>query len=344
MLSNVALRRNGEGWAFSSEAAVEDFVWNNLEELLQLTPLKKQYPVRGEVCDILALNDKKQLIILELKNTEDRYVVQQLTRYFDNLLEEKPFKKEVDYSLPIHLIAAAPSFHKHNFIDRKYNTLNIDFLLISVTKISQIFYLNLENVDTKKTWSLQIPYQEIDIAPLSENVPEPPDFLLDWLGSCTLEEQQAILKLREKVLNFDERICETSEEKNTIRYQKSKTRPVSEIFFQKSKSQIIVFLWLPIPNLSLRQQQKEMIGRTRLWLNGAAVTHVGHVPAGVGKMKLPSEWDATPLEKKPRNYYHNKYTPFHAQIYNRLLQNEFKSTVFLESLVELARFIWLTRI
>ncbi|WP_411858929.1 endonuclease NucS domain-containing protein [Scytonema millei] len=198
MLS-AALRRTGEGWEFSSEAAVEDFVWDNLQELLGLTPLGKQYLVRGEVCDILAVDEKKQLTILELKNTEDRYVVQQLTRYYDNILLEKPFIEQVDYSLPIHLIAAAPSFHRHNHIDRKYNLLKIDFLQINVVEISQNFYLNLQDLDTSQTWSLQIPYQKLDVASLSENVSQPPQLLLDWLGSCTLEEQQAILKLRQKV-------------------------------------------------------------------------------------------------------------------------------------------------
>ncbi|MFL9458923.1 hypothetical protein AB0758_49080 [Tolypothrix bouteillei VB521301_2] len=55
MLS-AALRRTGEGWEFSSKAAVEDFVWDNLQELFGLTPLGKQYLVRGEVGDILAVD------------------------------------------------------------------------------------------------------------------------------------------------------------------------------------------------------------------------------------------------------------------------------------------------
>lgn len=109
VLTNVALRKTGSGWEFASEAALEDFVWANLESFLGLTPLKQQYPCLGEICDILAVNKNKQLVILELKNTEDRYVVQQLTRYYENLLEVKPFQENIDYDNPIRLVAIAPS-------------------------------------------------------------------------------------------------------------------------------------------------------------------------------------------------------------------------------------------
>jgi len=93
MLSGAALRKTGQGWKFSSEAALEDFVWATLKQLLGLAPLKRQYSVKGEVCDILAIDSNQKLVVIELKNAEDRYLVQQLTRYYDNLLEEKPFKE-----------------------------------------------------------------------------------------------------------------------------------------------------------------------------------------------------------------------------------------------------------
>ncbi|MBD2341801.1 DUF91 domain-containing protein [Calothrix sp. FACHB-156] len=132
MLAGAALRKTGTGWEFASEAALEDFVWNHLSQLLDLVPLKRQYAVRGEICDILALKQTKQLVILELKNTEDRYIVQQLTRYYDNLLDEKPFAEKIDYNQPVRLLAIAPSFHRHNLIDCKYNLLKIDLNLVYV--------------------------------------------------------------------------------------------------------------------------------------------------------------------------------------------------------------------
>ncbi|RUS94967.1 hypothetical protein DSM106972_092180 [Dulcicalothrix desertica PCC 7102] len=107
-----------------------EFVWENLEQLFNLKPVARQHPAKGEFCDILAVYNK-QLSILELKNTEDRYVVQQLTRYYDNLFDLKPFAEQIDYSLPVKLIALAPTFHRHNYIDRKYSRLDIDFVQIT---------------------------------------------------------------------------------------------------------------------------------------------------------------------------------------------------------------------
>ena len=137
----MTLRRTGQGWKFVTEEVLEDFVWANLEFLLGLTFLTRQYFVKGEICDILAVDDSKRLVVLELKNSEYRYIVQQLTRYYDNLLEEKPFQEQVDYSKPARLLAVAPIFHKHNFTNCKYNTLNLEFLKLEVLEENQKFFL-----------------------------------------------------------------------------------------------------------------------------------------------------------------------------------------------------------
>jgi RecB family endonuclease NucS len=59
---NVALN-------FKSETALEEFVWENLWELLSLTPIARQYYIEGQLCDILATDLNKQLVVIELKNT-----------------------------------------------------------------------------------------------------------------------------------------------------------------------------------------------------------------------------------------------------------------------------------
>ena len=123
----VNLIKTGNSWKFATEADLEDFVWANLKELFGLIPLKRQYYVKGQICDILALRENKQLVVLELKNAEDRYIVQQLTRYYDALQEVKPLEDEIDYQQPISLIAIKPNFHRDNFIDKKYHHLSIDF-------------------------------------------------------------------------------------------------------------------------------------------------------------------------------------------------------------------------
>ncbi len=88
MLNFATLRKTGQGWEFEGEQALEDFTWANLKQLLKLTPLKRQYVVKGQICDILAVDENKRLVVLELKNSEDRYIVQQLTRYYDALLND----------------------------------------------------------------------------------------------------------------------------------------------------------------------------------------------------------------------------------------------------------------
>lgn len=201
MITGAVLRKTGDGYEFSSEYALEEFLWEHLEQLFQVKPIARQHSAKGEFCDILAVNNK-QLSILELKNTEDRYIVQQLTRYYDNLLDLKPFAEQIDYSLPVKLIALAPSFHRHNYIDRKYSNLDIDFLQITVVCKSQDFYLQLTNLDTNVKSEIQIPYQELDSNCTSNSIPAPPLGLLDWLGAVPGNELLAILKMRSEAFEF----------------------------------------------------------------------------------------------------------------------------------------------
>ena len=79
MIGSAFLRNGVDGWKFSSEVALENFIWENLSKLFGVQPLKRQHISNGERCDILASNGK-ELVIIELKNVEDRYLIQQLTR------------------------------------------------------------------------------------------------------------------------------------------------------------------------------------------------------------------------------------------------------------------------
>ncbi|MBD2616520.1 hypothetical protein H6G94_35795 [Nostoc punctiforme FACHB-252] len=162
--------------------------------------------------------------------------------------------------------------------------------------------------------------------------------LLDWLAGCSAEEQQAILRLREKILSFDERIKEEIEGRSTIRYSKGKSKPVAELCYQRASHKPVVFLWLPTPT----SWRKEVIGRLRLWLEGEIVTHVGHVPEGFGRMRTHSEWKAMPHEKRPKRMFHNgsskSLTPVPIpQGYNDVSNS-------LKSLADLALTKWLARI
>lgn len=153
------LRKTGKEWNFESELALEDFVWANLSCLLGLSALKRQYAVNGEVCDILALDQNGGLVVLELKNVLDRYIVQQLTRYYDNLLDKTPLKQQVNYKLPVRLIAISPSFHNHNWIDKKYHKLNFEFSSFTIHQENNCIHFLLKNLITQsvsqaKIWDL----------------------------------------------------------------------------------------------------------------------------------------------------------------------------------------------
>jgi Endonuclease NucS len=98
------LTQGGTGWQFVSEEVLEDFLWSNLS-LLGLEGLSRQYGINGDICDIVARDTQGQLVILELKNCEDRGIVQQLTRYYDTLTETRVFTTQTEHRLGIRLIA-----------------------------------------------------------------------------------------------------------------------------------------------------------------------------------------------------------------------------------------------
>ena len=145
------LRQCGNQWSFHSESELEEVVWLHLKSLLGLLPLKRQFSIRGQFCDILAITSDEQLVVIELKNETDRYVVQQLTRYYHALQQEMPFLEQVDYSKPVRLIAIAPSFHRDNWIDRQYNRLAIDLLQFEISPDQGEFVWKLHDLENQQT-------------------------------------------------------------------------------------------------------------------------------------------------------------------------------------------------
>ncbi|MGP1383451.1 MAG: hypothetical protein ACTS2F_07800 [Thainema sp.] len=249
-------------WYFVSELALEDFVCANLWPLLRLQPLARQYAIDGQICDILALSPQQQLVIIELKNVEDRYVIPQLTRYYASLAKAQPFADHVDYSQLIRLLAIAPSFHVHNLIDRDYSQLNFDCLTFQVTKTDrQELMLTLTDLDQNLIGEvaiaplyrryLQAEDKEIEPEPIRQIGP-PPKSLRKLLDTLPPEQQQEWLTVREQILNFDERIAEVGRS-TTTQYglrkgntEVYKTKLCAEIL-TKGTSQPHLMLRLPYP-------------------------------------------------------------------------------------------------
>lgn len=284
MTSYVNLRQTGKRWKFSSEAALEDFVYNNLEQLLGLTPLRRQYFVQGQKCDILATDESKRLVVLELKNAEDRYIVQQLTRYYDALLEAKPFEGQVDYTLAVCLIGVTPNIHKDNLIDRKYHKLSFCFQEFAIVQAEQSNYLQLRDVDTERVSQVEIPHQEQDN---TEDIPIPPRTLCNLLTKCSDAEQKGILRVREKILRFDKRIQETINT-GSVMYGKGKSKPFAELRFDELRNSSALFLWLPLIIRGFKQ--RKFTARMRVWTDWETVSDVGHIPHAFGRMINRAEW------------------------------------------------------
>lgn len=212
-------------WKFQSELYLEDFVWNNLESLFQLKCLARQYCINYQICDILAIDEKKQLTILELKNTEDRYVIQQLTRYYDAIKENQPFKENINYQLPIRLLTLAPSFHQHNLIDLKYNKLIFELLTFRIlTDEAQKFCFELCKIEKEAVIKLNIskkfhPFlvqasEKSDKSVVTQS--RPPLSLRKLTESLSLEQERYVLAIRDRLLGYDERMREKGFTKRTV--------------------------------------------------------------------------------------------------------------------------------
>lgn len=326
----MTVSKVGEIWQFESEFKLEEWLWYHLSELLNLQPFKRQFSVKGQICDILAIDGCKQLTIIELKNVEDRYVVPQLTRYYDALRKEQPFGTEVDWNQPIRLMAIAPSFHADNEIDCNYNTLDIELVGFELMEVNDELHFRLMTHKAEVFTSIPIlieqrtPTVEIPIV-------EPPRKLLNWLSHSSEAESQKIMGIREQILGFHEHMKEVSESQSLL--YKGKGKPCAELRRKKiGESQWLptLFLWLP----SLDRSPRTF--RMMIWLDDSweVVAKIIHSPKG---FKARRVWGAP--------YYLNALRihsdEMHWQ-YERIMPSDGKSCI-LPKLVDLTLQHWQSR-
>lgn len=284
MLNRLSLQKTGEFWKFTSEEALEDYLYDSLNDILDLKPLSRQYSVDGQFCDIIAVDPSKRITILELKNTEDRYVVQQLSRYHYALTHEKPYSDIADYDIPICLVALAPHFHKDNFIDRSYHKLEVKFLRFKIVQKHQKLFFCIEKFkDTQ--WrdfiEKEIPYkqewifEQTPIRIATKIVPPPPKSFISILKENKemrnelhkkqlFEEWEKLSRIRELILSFDERMSEHPKityDSRMFHYglRKSTSKEIrpnrccAQIYYKRPKSSryshdpFRFYLWLPVP-------------------------------------------------------------------------------------------------
>lgn len=344
----VNLKQTGTGWEFVTEADLEDFVWANLKQLLGLTPLKRQYFVNGQYCDILALRENQQLVVLELKNVEDRYIVQQLTRYYHALQEEKPFADEVDYQKPIELIAITPNFHRDNFTDRIYNHLAIRFFEFSVLVHGSSYFLELKDLDNQRLETIEIPYQQHHI---NEDIPPPPRALINRLAKCeksSEKEKEAVFKIRRKILSFDKRMQENVNG-NVIEYGKGKNNKCAEFYFCNPGSPYYgkpnLFLRLPDPEPWHKQTTMRMyILASEDWNKFTGMINYPRAFMS-GKIKRSELYNypvfIDSIKRHKRSYPSEDRANICYQSYEKLIKSKTNS---LDLLVDIALETWLKRL
>jgi RecB family endonuclease NucS len=255
-MSTGIITIKGNRWIFCSEEALENWLWNNLERLLQLKPLRRQYFVRGQYCDILAVGPAGQLCILELKNAEDRYVVQQITRYYDALLAEHPFCDQIDYQKPPILIVIAPSYHADTITDLKYHSLDIQPYSFELQ--DNVAAVEFRLVDRNKLvlTKTEISYPETSTS--EHQVASPSRFLLNLLNASSSEQRQNYLHMRNRLLLFDQRMKEIKYGSG-MRYGRGIGKPCAQIQLSTNMSdkQIRCYLWLP--SLAIYQNRKQIL-------------------------------------------------------------------------------------
>ena len=260
--------QTAQQWHFSSEQALEEVIWRNLAELLGVKPLCRQFSIDGKVCDLLAVDTADSLVIIELKNTEDRYIVQQLTRYYDALKYAEALPFTVDASHP-RLIAISPSFHTDTLIDCRYSTLDVELLTFRLAASGTAdLVLSLYNSSAVELSALHLPRVLKATQPEIE-LPEVPRKLLNWLSRSSAEEYDWVMRMRSQLLSFDPRMKEIVTT-TSIFYGRGKTKACCELRkespAQSRRRVLAYFLWLPHPehrphvvrmmvNFNLQEQQ-----------------------------------------------------------------------------------------
>jgi RecB family endonuclease NucS len=229
------------------------------------------------------VDENQRLVVLELKNGEDRYVVQQLTRYYDALLEHKPFADRVDYDRPVRLIAITPKFHRDNFTDRKYHGLFFQFLQFAIVPDGEKLYLQLKDADAEHIAQVEITYRE---QYSNETLSEPPRLLLKFIKQCNETEREGVLSVRRQILGCDRRVKELTDS-SSIKYGLGKNKLIAEFRFDPRRNSPAMFLWLPLPR---GYNNNKILARMRIWTNWEIVTDTGYIRKGTGIMINEDEY------------------------------------------------------
>jgi len=274
----------GERAEFETERHLEWFFWYTVLPKIGLKPLKSQHTCREGVCDILAKGSESQLVIIELKNVEDSHVIEQITAYFDALIEEKPFDEQIDYTKPIELYTVCPTYRNRTVTTLKHHKLKFSLFSYAVKSSDQGFIFILYEWLTKT----EIAKIDLPIAPeLSPtlNLPDPPKAFVNLLGNCSEDEKRWAIEVRDQVYQFAQslnyRIYEKPDSK-WIRFERNKQNPIAEMGWENKRESLAIYLWLPFVtingqwNMKVRDSYKRT-AMMRIWVTDGIVQYVGYI-------------------------------------------------------------------
>jgi RecB family endonuclease NucS len=167
----------GDVVEFETERQLEKFFCDVVIFKLGLKFLANQYICKNGVCDILAKGNNNQLIIIELKNTKDSHIFEQITAYFDALENERPFSEQIDYNQTIELITVCPTYsdraryimsHISNlkaiYYELKPQQQNLKFTLFDYLSKSELVSIQ---ISTSSRLMPEINLPEIGVKPLA---------------------------------------------------------------------------------------------------------------------------------------------------------------------------------
>ena len=276
----------GESAEFETERHLEWFFWYTVLPKIGLKPLKSQHTCREGICDILAKGNQNQLVIIELKNVEDSHVIEQITAYFDALIEEKPFSEQIDYTKPIELYTVCPTYRNRTVTTLKHHKLKFTLLSYAVKSSSQGFIFTLYE------WLTKTEIAKIDIPRSAEieptiNLPDPPKAFVNLLGNCSENEKKWAIEIRDQIYQLSQslnyRIYEKPDGK-WVRFERNKQNPIAEIGWENKRESLAVYLWLPFVTINgqwnMKARARDSYKRTammRLWIVDGTVQYVAYI-------------------------------------------------------------------
>jgi Endonuclease NucS len=279
----------GEIVEFETERHLEWFFWDAVLAKIGLKPLKRQHICREGVCDILAQGIENQLVIIELKNTQDSHVIKQITSYFHALKEEQPFAEQIDYTKPIDLCTVCPSYSDRTELVLEYHKLDFTLLSYRTKRNNNGFVFTLYKwIEKTELTTIEIPLSFEDYPRFS--LPDPPKSFVDLLEKSSEYEKRWVIQIRDQIYRFAQdlnyKISEKSEGKWT-RFERNKQNPITEIGWDNKRDGLAIYLWLPFATINgkwnMRGTRGDNYRRTsmmRIWVVDGIVKYIGYIENG----------------------------------------------------------------